>query len=517
MKYKNGKIVDTAAGPVEYKTYGAQGPFIIGIHGTPGGYDQIEPYLNDLMHKYTCSVLAWSRPGYGNTPLNGDNASFRKQAYVLKCLMDELDIDKAVLYGISAGAGIAYHFAALYPERCVGLIIESGVSKRYEQHYDLISRKLTYKPAISKFYYWISDLISDIAPRLSISLMFRCTSSLSRREIRALSHNVCRDKRRLRVFRQIAKSIINPELRKAGVENDLKELKSNGYPLIQIRCHALVLHGSKDTDVNIEHAEYTSCTIERSTLVEIPEGTHVLPLSPRHDKLLRTKVKFLNFITGRTGKGVDVIVDSNYDLDIPKNYKRFPKQMPMCRVNVDDVVVVKSDGVEFPIYCPDDPLKEYGFTTVMKRYGGLHGGVGINPDTFTDLFRVNCEEGGFIPMIMFPALEVGGKGVARINIDGTVTDIEIPALDNGKWRAVLGGYFPHENSDDDAIHNHVKITLCEKKVLNIVSPIADIEAEAPGLFFEKMLTISFKGECTTEKHGLYSAFTYLYFTPKPIK
>ena len=504
-------VINTALGEVEYKTYGASGPRIVAIHGTPGGYDQIEPYLNDIMHKCTCSVVAWSRPGYGQTPLSDENSSFRKQAIMMKCLMDELDIPKAIIYAISSGSGIAYHFAALYPERCIGLIIESGVSKRYEVHYDFISRKLTYKPALSDIYFLISKLSVDLFPRFGISMMLKCTSSLSNREIRDLSYNVCRDPVRLSLFKRIAKSIIDPKLRKLGVENDLRELKANGYPLINITSPALIIHGTRDTDVNLEHAEYASCTIENSTYLEVLDGTHVLPLSPRHDTILRAKLKFLNFITGKTGKGLDVGLDKESAYVIPNNYKRFPTKMPMSRVSIDDVVVVKSDGLEFPIYSADDPLKEYGFMTVLRRYGGVHGGVGINAETYTDLFRVCNEHGGFIPLIMFPALVAGAEGSVKIVIDGNVTEICIPALATEQWRAVIGGYFPHEH-ESNTDNNYVKMTLGEKKILNIVSPITDIEAGAPGLFFENSLTISFKGECPEEKHGKYSCFTYVQFT-----
>src|ERR1700726_2964646 len=63
----NSSIVDTARGPVEYSMKG-QGPAVLLVHGSPGGYDQSRATAN-LFGSDHFTFIAVSRPGYLRTPL----------------------------------------------------------------------------------------------------------------------------------------------------------------------------------------------------------------------------------------------------------------------------------------------------------------------------------------------------------------------------------------------------------------------------------------------------------------
>lgn len=60
----------------------------------------------------------------GNTPL-----SIELLAKDIKCLLDELNIPKAVICGFSNGGTIAQEFALLYPERTEALVLSGGYSQ----------------------------------------------------------------------------------------------------------------------------------------------------------------------------------------------------------------------------------------------------------------------------------------------------------------------------------------------------------------------------------------------------
>lgn len=60
----------------------------------------------------------------GDTPL-----SIELLAKDIKCLLDELNIPKAVICGFSNGGTIAQEFALLYPERTEALILSGGYSR----------------------------------------------------------------------------------------------------------------------------------------------------------------------------------------------------------------------------------------------------------------------------------------------------------------------------------------------------------------------------------------------------
>jgi len=78
-----------------------------------------------------CRVVAFDRPGFGLTsrPMPGDwegdsPYSPTAQADLTVALMDELGMERAVVVGHSAGAGVAVLVAARHPERVSGLVLE---------------------------------------------------------------------------------------------------------------------------------------------------------------------------------------------------------------------------------------------------------------------------------------------------------------------------------------------------------------------------------------------------------
>lgn len=117
------EIADTAAGPVEYASWGSGPPAMI-VHGAGGGYDQgrllAEAFAGDGFR-----WIAPSRFGYLRTPLPGD-ASTGAQAAAFAALLDTLGIDRAAVVAVSGGGPPALKFAELYPERTAALVLISS-------------------------------------------------------------------------------------------------------------------------------------------------------------------------------------------------------------------------------------------------------------------------------------------------------------------------------------------------------------------------------------------------------
>ena len=60
----NSLLIETSKGEIEYTLRGEQGPILLNLHGSPGGYDQtMEPGKN-------YRILTPSRPGYLRTALS---------------------------------------------------------------------------------------------------------------------------------------------------------------------------------------------------------------------------------------------------------------------------------------------------------------------------------------------------------------------------------------------------------------------------------------------------------------
>jgi pimeloyl-ACP methyl ester carboxylesterase len=117
---KGGLIANTANGPIEYAERGTGLPLLT-IHGAGGGFDQGLANAASLPGK-DFRVIAPSRFGYLRTPIPKD-ASPAAQADAHLALLSSLNIPKAVVMGISAGARSALELAVRHPDRVNALIL----------------------------------------------------------------------------------------------------------------------------------------------------------------------------------------------------------------------------------------------------------------------------------------------------------------------------------------------------------------------------------------------------------
>ena len=124
------KQIDAGLLNVGYAEAGpAGGPAVILLHGWP--YD-IHSYLDvaPLLAAQGYRVIIPYLRGYGTTRFLAKDTFRNGQQSVLAvdavALMDALEIGKAVLAGFDWGARTAGIVAALWPERCKGLVSVSG-------------------------------------------------------------------------------------------------------------------------------------------------------------------------------------------------------------------------------------------------------------------------------------------------------------------------------------------------------------------------------------------------------
>ena len=107
----------------------ADGSPVLLLHGWPydiHAYGEVTPLLVEEGHRVIVPYLR----GYGTTrflsdetPRNGEQAALAIDA---TALMDALEIEQAVVAGFDWGARTADIVAALWPERCRGLVAVSG-------------------------------------------------------------------------------------------------------------------------------------------------------------------------------------------------------------------------------------------------------------------------------------------------------------------------------------------------------------------------------------------------------
>ena len=246
----NSSIIDTTSGPIEYSMKG-EGPALLLLHGTPGGYDQsmatARMFKNDHFR-----YIAVSRPGYLRTPLQQKSPAAQADLYA--ALLDKLDIQKATVIGTSGGGPSALQFALRHPERCSGLIMICSVSQYYSEQ-----EMLTALPPICRFFTSLSEhLIFSKNPSL-----FLIESAL-----RYFPYPL--------IPEGLLQSLTMRELRKAGYANDMEQFaRISDYPLEQITAPTLVLHGDQDRDVSIKDAERVASKVPHAKFVIDKGGTHL--------------------------------------------------------------------------------------------------------------------------------------------------------------------------------------------------------------------------------------------------
>ena len=250
-------VVQTARGPIEYTSVGAGYPALF-LHGTPGGYDQIYAATNLAIERgqpQLLRVIAPSRPGYLRTPLSV-GATPEQQADAFKALLDELHVDKAVVVGLSGGGPSALRFVLQYPERCAGLVLESAITQKLEE-------KLSQDGLFERFFQtefgrWLfGGLFLDSLQRINPADT----------KVRALGEIVL-------------KSTYPYSARDAGRLNDGEQFsRLPHWPLEQITCPTLIVHGTADTTVPFAHAQLAHEQIAGSRLEAFEGGDHFISVT----------------------------------------------------------------------------------------------------------------------------------------------------------------------------------------------------------------------------------------------
>ena len=112
-------VVETSFGRIAYAEAG-DGPPLLAIHGSGGGFDQGLDFTRRLSDEYR--LIAPSRFGYVGSDLP-ENATIAMQADALDEFMDKVGLDRAFIFGGSAGVLSAMELAIRHPERCRALVL----------------------------------------------------------------------------------------------------------------------------------------------------------------------------------------------------------------------------------------------------------------------------------------------------------------------------------------------------------------------------------------------------------
>ena len=113
-------LAHTDTGLIEYADMGAGVP-LLSVHGAAGGFDQGLAHASAFVGA-GFRVIAPSRFGYLRTPVPRDTSP-AAQADAHAALLSALDVPKAIVLAVSAGARSAVELAIRHPDRVAALIL----------------------------------------------------------------------------------------------------------------------------------------------------------------------------------------------------------------------------------------------------------------------------------------------------------------------------------------------------------------------------------------------------------
>jgi 3-oxoadipate enol-lactonase len=115
---------------VHHVDLGGDGPVVVLLHAFPldsSIFDDLVPLLTG-----TARVVTIDLPGLGRSPVPRQEPSMDVVALAVLGVLDGLQVDRAVVLGISTGGYAALQLASQAPERVSALVLGSTTSKRIE-------------------------------------------------------------------------------------------------------------------------------------------------------------------------------------------------------------------------------------------------------------------------------------------------------------------------------------------------------------------------------------------------
>lgn len=173
--FAQAQTIRSRAGALEFAISG-DGPPLMMIHGTGGGFDQGLLFAAGLRQR-GFRIIAPSRFGYLGSAFP-DDASPAHQADVLVDLLDHLGIDRLPVVGGSAGALTAAEFALRHPSRCshLGLLVPAAnLTNRDPVQFTALQEIAVNMVLGSDFWFWT---LARISPRQMIRTLLATDPAL---------------------------------------------------------------------------------------------------------------------------------------------------------------------------------------------------------------------------------------------------------------------------------------------------------------------------------------------------
>jgi pimeloyl-ACP methyl ester carboxylesterase len=137
-------------------------------------------------------------------------------------------------------------------------------------------------------------LLARYWPGLLVRTLFNASEDLDRDKARRRRFYLRQHPEEMTFFRRLVASDLPLSMRQTGLWNDLHQYAHLPvYPLEQITCPTLVLHGRGDGNVPFAHAQFVARTVPKVELLAIEDCGHLIWVGPDASQVREQVLAFL--------------------------------------------------------------------------------------------------------------------------------------------------------------------------------------------------------------------------------
>lgn len=254
-----------------------------GLGGTSETWQQTIDCLDGSLLTVAIDLI-----GHGRSARDRGDYSITANAVIVRGVLDQLGIDRALLVGHSYGGGVALAEAVIFPEKVAGLalVASGGLGSEASPVLRAMSLPFVGELASLAIHPWLVGRIDATFDRLS-SLGFRERSELRqmRQTLRSLSDMAARGS-----FLDTLRGVVNVQ---GQLVNGAERLDQIGD------IPVLVVWGDRDPMLPISHADVVAAALPHAR-VEIFEGAGHFPHAQDPGRLANLLIDVAHTAFGRT-------------------------------------------------------------------------------------------------------------------------------------------------------------------------------------------------------------------------
>lgn len=259
---------------------------VVLLHGLGGTSETWQPTIDRL--DGALRTIAIDLAGHGRSARDHGDYSITANAVIVRGVLDQLGIDRALIMGHSYGGGVALAVAVIFPEKVAGLalVAAGGLGSEASPVLRAMSLPFVGELASLAIHPWLVGRLDATVRRLS-SLGFREPSELRqmRQTLRSLSDIAARGS-----FLDTLRGVINVQ---GQLVNGAERLDQIGD------IPVLVVWGDRDPMLPIYHADVVAKALPHAQ-VEIFEGAGHFPHAQDPGRLAELLVEVANAAFDRT-------------------------------------------------------------------------------------------------------------------------------------------------------------------------------------------------------------------------